>query len=184
MAADIRDGHRVTEPANADEARIVEALSLSRNCLYTSTSLYIWLRFLRGVRIFFVVAPMVLGSVASAAFLKNTNNDGVRIGIAVFAFVAGLFPAIYRALKLDTALARCARLAAEYKNLQHAFRQCAVITAKQSSGEFEAQFKRLMRRLDAAHKPSYTAPEWCFRRAQKKVKKGDYEPDPVEPVST
>jgi hypothetical protein len=31
-----------------------------------------------------------------------------------------------------------------------------------------------MNRLEKARSVSYTAPEWCFRRAQKKIAKGDY----------
>jgi len=31
-----------------------------------------------------------------------------------------------------------------------------------------------MKRLDAARSHSYTAPEWCFKRAQRKIKAGDY----------
>jgi hypothetical protein len=34
-----------------------------------------------------------------------------------------------------------------------------------------------MRRLEQARKASYTTPEWCFKRAQRKVKSGDYDFD-------
>jgi len=35
----------------------------------------------------------------------------------------------------------------------------------------------LLIRLEKARSVSYTAPEWCFKRAQKKIKEGDYDFD-------
>lgn len=40
------------------------------------------------------------------------------------------------------------------------------------------EFRRVMKRLEKARQPSYTAPEWCFKKAQRKVQSGDYDPDP------
>jgi hypothetical protein len=31
--------------------------------------------------------------------------------------------------------------------------------------------------MNEARKPSLTPPEWCFRWAQKKIKRGDYDND-------
>jgi hypothetical protein len=172
-----------------DEARVAaivrECRDQSRNCIYTSTTLFIWLRFLRTIRTVFIVVPIVFGAIASGTLLTDTS-DGPNFLVAIFAFVAGVTPAIYRGLKLDRHLAQCSRLAGEFKNLQDAFRQCADISSLKPIDEFEAEFKALMRRLEAARRPSYTAPEWCFKRAQKKVQAGDYDPDPqpATPAST
>lgn len=130
----------------AVDAMVIECLELSKNCTYTSTSLYIRLRWLRTLRIGFQVAPLILGSLAGWSLLTKSDSDPARLGVALMAFLAGLLPAIYRALKLDSALAKCSRLAAEFKSLQDGFRQCARIDSKKSPSEFEARFNKLMRR--------------------------------------
>jgi hypothetical protein len=119
-----------------------------------------------------------LGSLASWKLLTQSNVDSVKVMVALLAFLAGVLPTIYRALKLDRHLTQCAELAAEFKNLQDAFRQCANISSLKSSSEFDADFHRVMKRLEKARQPSYTAPEWCFKKAQRKVQSGDYDPDP------
>lgn len=160
------------------DALIKECRDLSRNALYTSTALFIWLRYLRWVRVAFLAVPLVLGSLASWKLLTDVDAVGVRFGLAVAAFVAGVLPSIFSALKLDDHLKHCSRLAAEFKNLQDRFRQAADVYGTKPLVEFEAEFRKLMKRLEAARRPSYTAPEWIFRKAQKKVRSGDYGPDP------
>lgn len=165
-------------PRAATEAMISECRDQSRNCTYTSTTLFIWLRFLRTVRVVFTVVPLILGSLASWKLLTQSDADSVKVLVAGLAFLAGVLPTVYRALKLDRHLTQCAELAAEFKNLQDAFRQCANIYSLKPLPEFEAEFRRVMKRLEKARQPSYTAPEWCFKRAQRKVQSGDYDPDP------
>lgn len=96
----------------------------------------------------------------------------------MLAFFARLLPTVYRALKFDDIVGLCAKQAAEFKNLQDRFRQCAKIFSLKPFAEFEAEFRSLMKRLEKARLPSYTPPAWCFNLAQKKVKSGDYDPDP------
>jgi hypothetical protein len=60
------------------------------------------------------------------------------------------------------------------------FRQCAKVSSLKSFEEFEAEFGTLMAQLENARRPSYTAPEWCFKAAQRKVQGGDYDPDKRE----
>jgi hypothetical protein len=132
---------------------------------------------LRAWRFIFVVVPLVLGSVATWTLLASSDVPGVKVFVAVCAFIAGLFPTVYRALKLDDNIALCAKQAAEFKNLQDRFRQCAMVSSLKPFDEFDRDFAPLMKRLEKARGPSYTPPEWCFRRAQRKVKSGDYDPD-------
>ena len=68
-------------------------------------------------------------------------------------------------------------MAGEFKNLQDRFRQAALVSAKKSFTEFEQDVKPFLERLEQARSLSVTAPEWCFRRAQKKIKAGDYDFD-------
>jgi hypothetical protein len=160
------------------EALVAECLDQSRNCLYASTNFFLWLKVLRGLRLTFVVVPLVFGSLATWTLLTTSDNAPLRLFVAVLAFLAGLLPTVYRALKFDDNVGLCAKLAAEFKNLQDRFRQCATVSSLKPYAEFEAEFRRLMTRLEKARRPSYTPPEWCFKRAQKKVQSGDYDPDP------
>jgi hypothetical protein len=155
----------------------LECKRLSEGCLYTSTSLFIWLRFARCVKIFFIAAPLVLGSLAGWKLLTGYDLAAVRIVTAVCAFLAGLFPSIYAALKFDDHLDEAKHLASEFKNLQDRFRQAALVSSRKLFVEFEADVKPLIDRLEQARAASFTAPEWCFKRAQKKIKKGDYDFD-------
>jgi hypothetical protein len=159
------------------EQLVQECRRQSEGCLYTSTALFIWLRTLRYLKVLFIVAPLILGSLAGGKLLLSVNLQSVKTFSALCAFFAGLLPAIYSALKYDDRLKECISLAAEFKNLQDRFRQAALVAAQKPFPEFEAQFNELMNRLELARKPSFTAPEWCFRRAQKKIKTGDYHYD-------
>ena len=154
---------------------IQECRRQSEGCLYTSTSLFIWLRTLRYLKVIFIVAPLILGSLASGKLLLSLASPNAKIFAAACAFFAGLLPSIYAALKYDDRLKECITLSAEFKNLQDRFRQAALIASQKEFPEFEAHFNKLMERLEVARRSSFTAPEWCFRRAQKKVKSGDYQ---------
>ncbi len=105
-------------------------------------------------------------------FWDDATNT--KVISAAAAFLAGLLPSIYSALKLDDKLRECTNAAAEFKNLQDRFRQAALVAAHKPFAEFETQFCALMDRFEAARKPSITPPERIFRAAQAKVKSGDY----------
>lgn len=157
----------------ADEL-VQECRRQSESCLYTSTAFFIWLRNLRFWRGFFVITPLVLGGLATGRLLFWASSETTTIISAVSAFLAGLFPSIYSALKFDDRLRECTNAAAEFKNLQDRFRQAAQVAAHKSFAEFEKQFNDLMNRLESARNPSITPPEKIFRAAQAKVKSGDY----------
>lgn len=151
-----------------------ECKRLSESCLYTSTSFFIWLKYLRLMRLIFVVVPLILGSIASWKLLTTSSVESVKLVTAVCSFFAGLLPSIYSALKLDQNLEMVARLAAQFKNLQDGFRMLALVSARKAFSEFETEFKQMFGRLEEARLPSLTPPEWVFKMAQKKVKSGDY----------
>lgn len=141
-------------------------------CLFTSNTLLIWLRTLRNLRVGFVVLPIVFGALASWDLLSS--NDRFRLATAVMALMAGLVPAVYAALKLDEHLPDAARLAGEYKNLEIIFADLSRVGPFKPIETFEAEYKEARDRLEKANGESYTAPEWCFQRARKKVKAGQY----------
>jgi hypothetical protein len=155
----------------------LECKRLSESCLYTSTALFIWLRLLRYLKIIFIVVPLILGAVAGWRVLTNIELQSIKYGIAICSFIAGLLPTIYSSLKLDDYLDECKHLAGEFKNLQDRFRQLALVSSKKSFAEFEADVKPLIERLENARSVSVTTPEFIFKRAQKKVKSGDYDFD-------
>ncbi len=151
-----------------------ECMRRSESCLYTSTSLFSWLRFLRWMKILFAGVPLICGSIAGWHILVNSQSPKVQYLIAICSFLAGLMPSIYLALKLDDHLDDCKRLAGEFKNLQDAYRQVALVSRHKPFDAFEAETKKLNERLENARKESVTPPEFFFKRAQKKVKSGDY----------
>lgn len=140
--------------------------------LYTSTALYEWLKELRCWRIVFVGLPIILGGIATWPLLQKQADLEWVTGAC--ALLAGVMPAIYKALDLDVSLAILAKLAGEFKILQDRFRLAWRVTALGDSDTFKAEFDTLMQRMDAAREASLTPPERFFKRAQKKIARGDY----------
>ena len=154
---------------------VAECRRQEESCLYTSTTLYIWLRKARLIRRVFVVAPLVLGSLATWSVLDQPNKAWLKWLTATFALLAGLFPAVFEALKLDTHIDEIARQASSFKALQDRFRQAATVTALSPFENFQAEFRTLMDRMDEARATSITPPERCFEAARKKIAAGHYE---------
>lgn len=171
MAENIRDADpEVRDPKAIAIAK--ECMRQSESALYTSTAMYIWLREARWVNRFFIVTPVVLASLAGLAFFRDPQNAGWA---ALLALVAGLFPAIRDALRLDIHVDQIKSLAAEYKTLQDGFRQVAQIYAPSSSKDAETRLKLLMDHLERTRSHSVTIPERVFKKAQEKVASGDYD---------
>ncbi len=99
----------------------------------------------------------------------------LKLLTAISAFLAGLLRTVYAALKLDDHLEQCKHLAGEFKNLQDRFRQAALVSSQKPFVEFERDVTPLIDRLEKARSWSFTAPEWCFAAARKKIRKGDYD---------
>ena len=59
------------------KALIDECYRQSENCAYTATTFIIWLRVLRTVRVFYLVAPIVFGALATWKVLADLR-DGPR----------------------------------------------------------------------------------------------------------
>jgi hypothetical protein len=144
------------------------------NCLYTAISLQIWLRWLRTAKVFFNVAPIVLGSVGSWKILTDSPGGTMKAVGAIGSFLGGLLSTIYSALKLDTHIAEVKAAAGELTNLRDSFRQAALVSSKKPFDEFESEFAKLRARLDKVRAQGLTVPERCFKLAQKKVSSGDY----------
>ena len=142
--------------------------------MFTSTTLYMWLRDARRNRRIFIVAPIVLGSLATWSVLDQPEISWLRWATAVFALLAGLFPAIYEALKLDAHVEGIARQAAQFKNLQDRFRQCRSLGPGGEMQDFRSQFETLMSMMEDAREQSITPPEKYFEQARAKIESGHY----------
>lgn len=149
-----------------------EAMRQSESALYTSTSLYIWLREARRWNRVFVMTPIVMGAVSGLLFFKDPQNV---VWASLLAILTGLVPALRDALRLDIHLDQIKSLASEYKGLQDAFRQLAKITAPAEPKVAERQLEFLMEQLNRARAHGVTIPERVFKEAQKKVASGDYD---------
>lgn len=143
------------------------------SCLYTSTILFEWLKSLRRWKTAFIVGPIILGAVATWPLL--TKQTGYEWLTGTCALLAGIIPAVYKALNLDVSLDAIARHTHQFKILQDRFRQAWRVTAISSADDFKKEFEDLMVRMDAARSSSLTAPERFFKKAQKKINDGHYD---------
>ena len=155
------------------QSLIDECRRQEESCLYTSATLFEWLRSLCRWKVAFVVTPIVLGGVATWPLL--TRQSDFEWVTATCALLAGLAPAVYKSLDFDVSLDAVAKHAHAFKILQDRFRQAWRVTALVPCDTFEKDFADLMQRLDTARSASLTAPERFFRKAQAKVSAGHYD---------
>lgn len=152
---------------------INECKRQEESCRYISTTLFEWLKSMRWYRVFFVVSPIVLGGIAAWPIFKQQPGYEWLTGLC--ALLAGLAPAIQKALNLDVSLDVIAKYAHQYKILQDRFRQASSITALGTAEDFGKEFHELMERMDAARSSSLTPPERFFKKARDKIQAGHYD---------
>lgn len=152
------------------DAVAAECVRQEESTLYTSTALYIWLREARTWNQVFVLVPLVAGTLAGIAFFQVN-----AVLATVLALLTGFTPALKEALRLDVHLDTIRTLAAEFKGLQDAFRQLGHIGAVTSPASAERELANLMEQLNRARSHSVTIPERIFKKAQEKIKSGDYD---------
>lgn len=152
------------------ESIVEEARRLEENCLYTSTTLYIWLHVVRGYNAATIILPIIFAGIASLAIF----SDEYKWLTAVSAMFAGIIPAMGVALKIETRIDEIARLASEYKAMQTRFRQLADSAHQNDIYKAQVDLDALTGRYESVVKGSLTPPEWAFKKAQAKIKGGDY----------
>jgi len=84
------------------ENMVAECKRQEESCLYTSTAIFEWLKSLRRWRVAFVVVPIILGALATWPLLSNRADLEWFTGVC--ALLAGLTPAVYKALDFDVSL--------------------------------------------------------------------------------
>jgi hypothetical protein len=149
---------------------IDECRRQEESCLYTSTSLFEWLKFLRAWKTFFIITPIILGGLSTWPLL--THHDEYKWFSGVCALLAGFSPALYKALDFDVSLKVIAQHAHEFKILQDRFRQAWRIAALGPFSDFKKEFDGLTARMDVARAASLTPPERFFKEAQLKIAGG------------
>jgi hypothetical protein len=127
----------------------------------------IWLRWLRGLKVFFAIAPIVFGSLGSWKILSASSDETMKALGALASFLGGLLSTIYSALKLDTHIAEVKTAAGELTNLRDSFRQAALVSSKKPFEESETEVAKLRSRLDKVRSQGLTAPDPCFWRRGK-----------------
>ena len=160
---------------------IEECKRQEESCLYTSATLFEWLKSMRRYRVLFVVAPIILGGIAAWPIFKQQPGYEWLTGLC--ALLAGITPAIYKALNLDVSLDVIAKHAHQYKILQDRFRQAWRVSALGTQDEFVKEFQALMAGMDAARSASLMPPECFFKEARKEIMAGHYDPGYRPPVS-
>lgn len=124
MAEDIRTKDpRDGDLSAAHDALKKECREQSRNSLYTSTSFYIWLRFLKISRAILWTLAAISGAAAASAVL--TEQDNLKVVVAGLALLGVILPGAIKALKLDDAIEAYANKAGEFKNVEGSLRRSA-----------------------------------------------------------
>lgn len=155
------------------QSLIAECARQEESCRYSSATLFEWLKALRFWRGWFVVLPIVAGALASWQIIAD--DPSWKLVTALCALVAGVTPAVYKALDFDVNLDVIGKAAHQYKVLQDRFRQAKSIAALGDFDSFKAEFDVLMNSMDEVRATSLTAPERFFKKAQDKIARGDYD---------
>lgn len=147
----------------------IECERLEENCLYTSTTLFIWLRALRDQRRFFIFGQIVF-SVLAASFAVG----GQALWAGTFGAVAGLSPMVWDSLKMDGQVGVVEQHASLFVELRDKFRQIRLIEDAKGLEALEHSFEEAKGDLAVARKSRVTPPERFYKRAQKKIHAGHY----------
>lgn len=151
---------------------IAECKRQEESCECTSASFIEWLKSCRRRNRFLVALPIVLGAIGSSPLFANL--PWLKVVAGGCAFLAGVIPAIYKALDLDINLEALANSEHQFRILRDRFRQAGTVTALGTFEEFKTEFDALMERMDAARAGSIAPPERFFEKGQSKIKRGDY----------
>ncbi|KVN88826.1 hypothetical protein [Burkholderia ubonensis] len=151
---------------------IAECKRQQESCEYTCTGIIEWLKCLRLLRLAFVVVPIVLGGLATWPLLAHVEEYQWVTGL--FALLAGLTPAVYKALNLDVSLEALGKSEHQFRILRDRFRVAWCVTALGHYEDFKAEFDQLMDRMDSAREGSVAVPERFFNKGRAKIERGDY----------
>jgi hypothetical protein len=155
-----------------NDAIVKECERQEESCLYSSATLFEYAKSLRLWRFVFVVAPIVLGAFASWQLIGQDPDWKWITGSA--ALLAGVLPAIYKALDFDVNIESVTKSANAFKALQDRFRQARTIDQAMEPEKLREVLAKLMDGMDTVRAASPVAPERFFKDAQKKIASGAY----------
>lgn len=156
------------------EALVRECQRQAENCLYTSTALYEAIKCYGKIYKSVSIAAGICGGLAAWSVLSDQKDPTIKIAVAAFALVSGLIPELLKKINFSEEIVSFRSAASDYKNLQDRFRQAAQITSYKGFSELDREFTLLMDRMEALRKNGIAVPEWAFKKAQTKIKSGDY----------
>lgn len=151
---------------------VAEALRQMDSCVYTSTSIFMWLRRVRWQHKAIIALPIIFSGLAGLGWLAQQIGP---LTVAAISFLATLIPALADALEIQTHVNDLKGAAANYKSLQDRFRQLAKIDALGDVDKARVRLAELMDKMDAVRESSITPPERYFTLAQDKIKAGHYD---------
>ncbi|MEZ5997550.1 MAG: hypothetical protein R3B98_02525 [Hyphomonas sp.] len=149
---------------------LAECERLQENCLYTSTSLFIWLRALRAHRRIFIFGQVVFSVAAAGAAV-----GGQALLAGGFGAVAGLSPMVWDALKMDGDINLVEHHASLFVELRDRFRQVRLIEDARGMKALEQAFEEAKADMAIARKSRVTPPERFYKMAKAKIHAGDYD---------
>jgi hypothetical protein len=155
-----------------NDAIVKECERQEESCLYSAVTLFEYAKSLRLWRFIFVVAPIVLGAFASWQLISQDAEMKWVTGSA--ALLAGVLPAIYKALDFDVNIESVTKSANAFKALQDRFRQVRTIDHAVETEKLREFLAKLMDGMDTVRAGSPVAPERFFKSAQKKISSGAY----------
>lgn len=154
---------------------IIECAREEDNALCTSTSFFIWLRWLKTFRALLWVGAVICSAVAASHILRGSPDMKILMALAALGGV--ILPGIGRALRLDATIRAYEDAAGKLKNLQGEFRRARLVWSNKPLEEFEAEARKLFKAMNEVRKPSLTPPEICRWLASRKIKAGHYAHD-------
>jgi hypothetical protein len=166
MAENLRPGRAphvvsIPEKSIADECERQE-----ESCLHSAVTLFEFLKAMRFWRHVFVITPIIASALATSALIKKDFYEVAGI----FVLIAGVFPAVYKALKFDVSLEAISKSANKFKGLQDRFRQLRLV----GHDDPTKHLPKLMDQLDDVRANAPVAPERFFEKAREKIAKGHY----------
>lgn len=156
----------------------IECTRLEENCRYTAAGLYDWSKSARCISNVLLVVPIVCGAFASSEILFGFFGEKSELLIAISALLAGLFPAIFKALDLDNNTKQILSSAAEFTNLRDRFRQLGKIKPTETFDELYQSFETLVEKLEDVRRLSPPLPNKHFKSARKSIEAGNYTNEP------